>query len=295
MAGAGVTQASIDANARLDPYAKTGALASTTLGSMIGPDGQLMKNFGADDMRVDPGYAFRLAEGQKALERSQSARGATGGGGASKALARYSQGMAAQEYQAAFDRNRTQNTDRFSQLDTLSREGQTAATTQGGNTIGAARYAGDTGVATARYAGDLDTNAAQVAGNTNVRGAEVSGALGVDNARHVGDNDLAAGRYQGDVGINGAQYAGNVATRASEVQGGNTMNAGTFRGNAQIGAGNARADGTLGRAAAWNGMLSGIGSTANSVIAGGFGGGGGFNLGGAAKGLAPQPIVRPRT
>ena len=39
----------------------------------------------------DPGYAFRLAEGQKALERSAAARGGLISGGALKAAERYGQ------------------------------------------------------------------------------------------------------------------------------------------------------------------------------------------------------------
>ena len=52
----------------------------------------------------DPGYAFRLAEGQKALERQAAARGGLISGSALKAAQRYGQEMGSQEYQNAYQR-----------------------------------------------------------------------------------------------------------------------------------------------------------------------------------------------
>ena len=52
----------------------------------------------------DPGYAFRLAEGQKALERTAAARGGLISGGALKAAERYGQDYGSQEFQNAYNR-----------------------------------------------------------------------------------------------------------------------------------------------------------------------------------------------
>ena len=60
--------------------------------------------FGMGDFQADPGYAFRLSEGQKALDRSAAARGGLISGGALKAAGRYGQDMASQEYQNAYNR-----------------------------------------------------------------------------------------------------------------------------------------------------------------------------------------------
>ncbi len=62
----------------------------------------------------DPGYQFRLQQGQQTLENSAAARGNLLSGATLKDLAGYSQGMASQEGQAAFSRdmntfNNTQN------------------------------------------------------------------------------------------------------------------------------------------------------------------------------------------
>jgi hypothetical protein len=60
--------------------------------------------FGQDQFQADPGYAFRLSEGQKALERTAAARGGLISGGALKAASRYGQDMGSQEYQNAYNR-----------------------------------------------------------------------------------------------------------------------------------------------------------------------------------------------
>ena len=60
--------------------------------------------FGAGDYQVDPGYAFRLAEGQKTLDRQAAARGGLISGGALKAAQRYGQEMGSQEFGNAYNR-----------------------------------------------------------------------------------------------------------------------------------------------------------------------------------------------
>ena len=60
--------------------------------------------FGAGDYQADPGYAFRLAEGQKALDRQAAARGGLMSGGALKAAQRYGQDMGSQEFGNAYQR-----------------------------------------------------------------------------------------------------------------------------------------------------------------------------------------------
>jgi hypothetical protein len=64
----------------------------------------LFQQFNAQQMAEDPGYAFRMAEGQKALERSTAASRGLQSGAALKAATRYGQEMGSQEYQNAFNR-----------------------------------------------------------------------------------------------------------------------------------------------------------------------------------------------
>lgn len=60
--------------------------------------------YDSSQMANDPGFQFRMQEGQKALERSAAARGGLNSGGFMKGLARYSQGVASDEFQNRFNR-----------------------------------------------------------------------------------------------------------------------------------------------------------------------------------------------
>jgi hypothetical protein len=68
--------------------------------------GELVRGFTPADYQADPGYAFRLSEGQKALERSAAARLGVQSGAALKAATRYGQEMGSQEFSNAYNRFR---------------------------------------------------------------------------------------------------------------------------------------------------------------------------------------------
>jgi len=89
------------------------------------------KPFGMDKFQADPGYAFRLSEGQKALDRQAAARGGLISGGALKAATRYGQDMGSQEYQNAFNRYQTSRANQLQPLGNLMSMGQSAASNQG--------------------------------------------------------------------------------------------------------------------------------------------------------------------
>jgi len=140
------------------------------------------------DLRADPGYQFRVSEGQKALERSAASKGLLLSGGQFKDLTRFGQGMGAQEYGAAYQRGYQQNADLYNRtlqayqtdyntllglrkeqygefagiagagqgaVNTLSSIGQNTATALNANTVGAgnALAAGTVGSANAFNAG----------------------------------------------------------------------------------------------------------------------------------------------
>jgi hypothetical protein len=89
-------------------------------------DADYMRDFTMADYQADPGYQFRMDEGQKALEKSAAARGGLMSGGFMKGLAKYSQGVASQEYQNAYDRFNSDRDRRFGRLSQLSGMGQQA-------------------------------------------------------------------------------------------------------------------------------------------------------------------------
>jgi hypothetical protein len=122
--------------------------------------------FGTEQFQADPGYAFRLKEGQQALERSAAARGGLISGGALKAATRYGQEMGSQEYTNAFNRYQAERTARLQPLQALTGMGQTTAqqigqqgqqmATNVGSNIGsaaAARASGYVGTANALTGG----------------------------------------------------------------------------------------------------------------------------------------------
>jgi len=105
------------------PYREAGELA---LNKLI-PLATEYTPFGMEQFQADPGYGFRLSEGQKALERSAAARGSLLSGGTGKALTRYGQEMGSQEYQNAFNRYQAERQARLNPLQSLAGVGQTAS------------------------------------------------------------------------------------------------------------------------------------------------------------------------
>jgi len=131
--------------------------------------GSLAKNFTMADFQADPGYAFRMSEGLKALDRQAAARGGLISGGALKAAQGYGQDLASQEYMNAFNRFQTNRTNLLNPLQAIAGTGQTATTTlsQAGQNMG-------TNVSNALGA----SGQAQMTGITDSAAARASGYLG---------------------------------------------------------------------------------------------------------------------
>lgn len=95
---ANATQLTIFNQQRKDnePWRQAG---QTALSQLQNP-GQFLNNF-----QGDPGYAFRLNEGLKSVNASAAARGNRNSGATLKALTRYGQDYASNEYNNAYNRN----------------------------------------------------------------------------------------------------------------------------------------------------------------------------------------------
>ena len=85
--------------ARQKPFLDIGTNALNRLVALNQPGANA-----AQFLQTDPGYAFRLSEGQKALERSAAARGGLLSGATGKALTRYGQEAGSQEFTNAYNR-----------------------------------------------------------------------------------------------------------------------------------------------------------------------------------------------
>jgi hypothetical protein len=131
--------------------------------------------FGMDQFQQDPGYAFRMSEGMKGLERSAAARGGLLSGGTLKGIQRYGQDMASQEYQNAFNRYGIERDRRLGPLQSLAGVGQTtsqqlgAAGTQFANTVG------NIGMANAMNQGNARMARASTYGDTTNQLANLAG------------------------------------------------------------------------------------------------------------------------
>jgi hypothetical protein len=173
--------------------------------------------FGMDQFQQDPGYGFRLAEGQKALDRQAAARGGLISGGALKAAQRYGQDMGSQEYQNAYNRaftgygtdvarenqlyNRQAGLAGIGQTSTnlLGQAGQNYATNAGNlmTSGAAAQAAGQVGAANA-LTGGLNTYL------NYTQGTNLMNALNQNRGSAYGSNSLMTPAYPSfysDIGI----------------------------------------------------------------------------------------------
>ena len=111
-----------------EPFRQTGvnALADYGTASQYTP-------FGMEQFQADPGYAFRMSEGLKALERSAASRGILQSGQTLKDITRFGQDAASQEYQNALQRYLTERQARLQPLEYRIGLGQAAASGQAAN------------------------------------------------------------------------------------------------------------------------------------------------------------------
>lgn len=98
-------------------YGAVGTQSLSKLNELIN-SGELYKGYGdytgelafdpsSVDVTQDPGYAFRLSQGVKALDTSAARKGALLSGAQQKALLEYGQNLGSQEYQNAYQRQFT--------------------------------------------------------------------------------------------------------------------------------------------------------------------------------------------
>jgi hypothetical protein len=108
-------------------------VAYDTLGNPVGTatgSGYLTQQFTPElfQQGIDPGYAFRLQQGQMANQRMGNVGGGGLGGNVLRGLQDYTQGQASQEYQNAFNRFQTQRGNIYNTLAGIAGIGQTGQT-----------------------------------------------------------------------------------------------------------------------------------------------------------------------
>jgi hypothetical protein len=133
-----------------EPFRQAGMTAQDQIMQLLGIGGDasaegygsMARPFGQTDFEADPGYAFRQAEGMRALERSAAARGNLLSGNTLKGIQRFGQDLASQEYQNAFNRFQVERAARLNPLQSLMGAGQSAANVMTGATGQAAQNIG---------------------------------------------------------------------------------------------------------------------------------------------------------
>ena len=224
------TQKAMYEQSRTDfaPYRESGNANLNQLNTLLGIGGNTgaanygqyaTANFTPADFLAnqDPGYAFRISEGNKALNASAAARGGLISGNALKAAQDYGQNAASQEYGNAFNRYQTIRGNTLSPFQSGAAAGQSAAAMQGQAN---ANY----GAANSQALGSYGQGASTAYGNQGQAanaaygnyGQGVSGAYGAygtnaTNALTGGANATASG-YVGQAnafnqGISGASNA----------------------------------------------------------------------------------------
>lgn len=194
------------------PYMDTGTAANSQLtyglglgGTGTGEAGALVKPFTMGDFEADPGYQFRLAEGQKALDRVTSAKGKYFSGGAVKSLDDYNQGMATDEYGKAYDRYNTNMSNIYTRL---------AATRDAGmNATGSVMNSSLNTQAMLNSAGQDYAN--QVGGYLTGLGKNVG-----ENTMGAGNAHAAGTIGQGDAWSTGIKGVGGAITQGMGMAGG---------------------------------------------------------------------------
>lgn len=94
--------------------------------------GSLLKPFGLEDFQASPAYQFNLEEGRKALDKAAASRGRYYAPATLQDIAKFSQGLASNEFQNAFSNYNTSMGNIYSRLSNVAGAGQNAAVQQGG-------------------------------------------------------------------------------------------------------------------------------------------------------------------
>lgn len=167
-------QREFDANqANLKPFRDAGVAVLPQINAGLQPGGEFNRNFTMADFNADPGYQFRMDQGSQALQRSAAARGGLLNGGTLKALNRYGQDYASNEYGNAYNRYNNDQTTRFNRLSAVAGTGQTAT-----NTIG-----------------QLGTQTAQMIGNNYIGAGNAQAARYVGQANAINSGISSLGNF----------------------------------------------------------------------------------------------------
>lgn len=172
------------------PWREAGAGALGQLTNGTAPGGQFTQTYQRTPFEADPGYQFRVSEGEKGIQRAASSQGGMYSGATLKALARFNGDSASQEYanydtrqNNAFNQFQSNQNTQVNRLQSLAGIGQSAT-----NQVQAAGTAANSTIANAAMNNSNNIGNNQIgAGNARASGY-VGGANAVTGAIGQGIN-----------------------------------------------------------------------------------------------------------
>jgi hypothetical protein len=174
--------------ADLQPWVQTGGQANNKLASLMGLDG----SDPTAQLQSSPGYQFRYNEGMRGVENGAAARGGLLSGGTLKAIQKYGQDFASNEYQNQWNR-----------LNSMSNTGQNSAAGQAAQS----QAFGNASAANSQAQGNALASGAMGTGNAWANG--ISGAInGYQNNQMM---NLLSGRNNGSAWSGGLYGGGNTS------------------------------------------------------------------------------------
>jgi len=186
------------------PYAQFGQQSLNALAAGMGlggGDGSLMRQPTMAELQMDPSYAFRQAEGMKALNQQLAAGGLRGSGTGFGAGQKYAQDLASTEYSNAYNRFMANRANQIGLLQGGANTGFGAAQGVGNIYMGTGTNLANVFGNTAQQMAASQGNAAQAGGQNlvNTGSAYANAAMGPTNllAALAGQAGQAAGYYLG--------------------------------------------------------------------------------------------------
>jgi len=184
------------------------------------------------ELQATPGYQFQLEQGLQGVNNSAAARGGLLSGANMKAINNYAQGQAATGYQGAWDRAQSayqsafgRNQQKFSNLQSMANNGQTAAVNQGQSSLSVGSGLAGASTAYGNNQGNLalgqgQNQANMYTGVANALGGALTGMAGLQGS----------GTSFGGIGGGGGGNAANLSS------GGNgSWNVGNYAGSNGLG------------------------------------------------------------
>jgi hypothetical protein len=177
----------------LMPWQNAGNMALSQINQGLQPGGQFSHQFGLQDFQASPAYNFNLEQGKLALDKASAARGKYYAPSTLQDIAKFSQGLASNEYQNAFSNYNTGINNIYSRLYGISGQGASAAnqTGQYGTQVAGQIGQNITGAANAQAAGMVGVANAATGGVGNYLNYDLTQQILARNqGSSVGNNSL---------------------------------------------------------------------------------------------------------